>query len=56
VRGRGNRQQLDLQRGRGAAAGHDQIWAAAGHLHTVFPTTYTELVQITGGTPADVGE
>jgi prolyl-tRNA editing enzyme YbaK/EbsC (Cys-tRNA(Pro) deacylase) len=35
---------------------YDQIWAAAGHPHTVFPTTYAELVRITGGTPADVGD
>jgi hypothetical protein len=32
------------------------IWAAAGHPHTVFPTSFTELVRITGGTPAEVGE
>jgi prolyl-tRNA editing enzyme YbaK/EbsC (Cys-tRNA(Pro) deacylase) len=35
---------------------YDQIWAAAGHPHTVFPTTYAELVRITGGAPADVGD
>jgi prolyl-tRNA editing enzyme YbaK/EbsC (Cys-tRNA(Pro) deacylase) len=35
---------------------HDVIWAAAGHPHTVFPTTYAELIRITSGTPADVGE
>ena len=35
---------------------YDVIWAAAGHPHTVFPTSYTELIRITGGTPADVGE
>jgi prolyl-tRNA editing enzyme YbaK/EbsC (Cys-tRNA(Pro) deacylase) len=34
---------------------YDQVWAAAGHPHTVFPTTYAELVRITTGTPADVG-
>jgi prolyl-tRNA editing enzyme YbaK/EbsC (Cys-tRNA(Pro) deacylase) len=34
---------------------YDVIWAAAGHPHAVFPTTYAELVRITGGTPADVG-
>jgi prolyl-tRNA editing enzyme YbaK/EbsC (Cys-tRNA(Pro) deacylase) len=34
---------------------YDAIWAAAGHPHAVFPTTYAELVRITGGTPADVG-
>lgn len=30
------------------------VWAAAGHPHTVFPTTFDELVRITGGTPAEV--
>lgn len=35
---------------------YDPIWAAAGHPHTVFPTTYAELLQITNGSPADVGE
>jgi prolyl-tRNA editing enzyme YbaK/EbsC (Cys-tRNA(Pro) deacylase) len=34
---------------------YDQIWAAAGHPHTVFPTSYAELLRITHGTPADVG-
>ena len=37
-----------------ALADYDQIWAAAGHAHTVFPTTYAELVRLTGGTPAEV--
>ena len=37
-----------------ALAEHDQVWAAAGHARTVFPTTFDELVQITGGTAADV--
>jgi prolyl-tRNA editing enzyme YbaK/EbsC (Cys-tRNA(Pro) deacylase) len=32
----------------------DKVWAAAGHPHTVFPTTYDELLRITGGTPAEV--
>ena len=36
-------------------ADFDQVWAAAGHPHSVFPTTYDELVAVTGGTPADVG-
>ncbi len=36
-------------------AKHDVVWAAAGHPHTLFPTSYDELVRITGGTPADVG-
>ncbi|MEO7980238.1 MAG: YbaK/EbsC family protein [Sporichthyaceae bacterium] len=34
---------------------YDEIWAAAGHPHTVFPTTYAELLRLTGGTAADVG-
>ncbi|WP_061299099.1 YbaK/EbsC family protein [Herbidospora cretacea] len=33
---------------------HPVVWAAAGHPHTVFPTTFDELVSLTGGTPADV--
>jgi prolyl-tRNA editing enzyme YbaK/EbsC (Cys-tRNA(Pro) deacylase) len=35
---------------------YDVIWAAAGHPHTVFPTSFAELVRITSGTPAEVGE
>ena len=35
--------------------GHDVVWAAAGHAHTVFPTSFAELIRITGGTPADIG-
>ena len=34
---------------------YDVVWAAAGHVHMVFPTTFDELVRITSGTPADVG-
>ena len=34
---------------------HDVVWAAAGHAHTVFPTSFAELVRITDGVPADVG-
>jgi len=37
-------------------ARYDVVWAAAGHPHTVFPTSFTELLRITGGTAADVGE
>ena len=32
-----------------ALAGFPVVWAAAGHAHTVFPTTFDELVRITGG-------
>jgi prolyl-tRNA editing enzyme YbaK/EbsC (Cys-tRNA(Pro) deacylase) len=35
-------------------AEHEVVWAAAGHPHTVFPTSYDELIRITGGTPAEV--
>jgi prolyl-tRNA editing enzyme YbaK/EbsC (Cys-tRNA(Pro) deacylase) len=38
-----------------ALAGYDVVWAAAGHVHAVFPTSFDELVRITGGVPADVG-
>ncbi len=36
-------------------ANFDEVWAAGGHPHYVFPTSFDELVRITGGTPADVG-
>jgi prolyl-tRNA editing enzyme YbaK/EbsC (Cys-tRNA(Pro) deacylase) len=35
-------------------AHYPTIWAAAGHPHTVFPTTYTELLSITGGVAVEV--
>ncbi|RAY13249.1 YbaK/EbsC family protein [Actinomadura craniellae] len=34
---------------------HEIVWAAGGHPLTVFPTSYAELLSITGGTAADVG-
>jgi prolyl-tRNA editing enzyme YbaK/EbsC (Cys-tRNA(Pro) deacylase) len=30
-------------------AGYPGVWAAAGHAHTVFPTTFAELLRLTGG-------
>ena len=30
------------------------VWAAAGHAHTVFPTSFDELLRITGGTASPV--
>jgi prolyl-tRNA editing enzyme YbaK/EbsC (Cys-tRNA(Pro) deacylase) len=36
-------------------ARYEQVWAAAGHPHAVFPTTYDELLRLTGGTAAEVG-
>jgi prolyl-tRNA editing enzyme YbaK/EbsC (Cys-tRNA(Pro) deacylase) len=35
---------------------YDLVWAAGGHAHTVFPTSFAELVRITAGTPAEVGD
>jgi prolyl-tRNA editing enzyme YbaK/EbsC (Cys-tRNA(Pro) deacylase) len=35
---------------------YDVVWAAAGHPHTVFPTSFDELLRITSGTAADVGD
>ena len=32
------------------------VWAAAGHPHAVYPTTFTELIQCTGAQPMIVGE
>ncbi|MGK5741917.1 YbaK/EbsC family protein [Micromonospora sp. URMC 103] len=37
-----------------ALATHHEIWAAGGVPRAVFPTTYTELLRITGGIPAEV--
>jgi len=33
---------------------YEQVWAAAGHPHTVFPTSYDELLRLTGGQAAEV--
>lgn len=35
-------------------ASHDVVWAAAGHAHAVFATSYDELLRVTGGRPAQV--
>ena len=37
-----------------ALAGHRVVWAAAGHAHAVFDTTYDELKTLTGATEIDV--
>jgi prolyl-tRNA editing enzyme YbaK/EbsC (Cys-tRNA(Pro) deacylase) len=34
-------------------ARYDTVWAAAGHPHVVFSTTYDELLRITGGQPIE---
>ena len=33
---------------------YEELWAAAGHPHTVFRLTYPELVRITAGTQAEL--
>jgi prolyl-tRNA editing enzyme YbaK/EbsC (Cys-tRNA(Pro) deacylase) len=33
---------------------YDHVWAAAGHPHTVFSTSYDELLRLTGGQAAEV--
>ncbi|SDD12829.1 Cys-tRNA(Pro) deacylase, prolyl-tRNA editing enzyme YbaK/EbsC [Geodermatophilus telluris] len=37
-------------------ARHDRVWAAAGHPSAVFPTSYDELLRLTAGTAAEVGD
>ena len=37
-----------------ALADYDEVWAAGGIPHAVFPTSFEELVEVTGGEPADV--
>jgi prolyl-tRNA editing enzyme YbaK/EbsC (Cys-tRNA(Pro) deacylase) len=35
---------------------YEIVWAASGHPHAVYPTSYTELISCTGATPMVVGE
>ena len=35
---------------------YEVVWAASGHPHAVYPTTYAELIQCTGATPMIVGD
>jgi len=35
---------------------YDVVWAAAGHPHAVYPTTYNELISCTGAKPMVVGD
>jgi len=35
---------------------YDVVWAAAGHPHAVYPTSFTELLAITSAKPMIVGE
>jgi prolyl-tRNA editing enzyme YbaK/EbsC (Cys-tRNA(Pro) deacylase) len=34
----------------------EEVWAAAGNAHAVFPITYAQLVAVTGGTVVDLAE
>jgi prolyl-tRNA editing enzyme YbaK/EbsC (Cys-tRNA(Pro) deacylase) len=38
-----------------ALSRYDEVWAAGGHPHYVFPTNYDELLRITAGEAAEVG-
>lgn len=35
---------------------YEVVWAAAGHPHAVYPTTFAELVKVTSAQPMVVGE
>ena len=35
---------------------YDVVWAAAGHPHSVYPTSFEELARVTGATPMVVGD
>ena len=35
---------------------HEVAWAAAGHPHSVYPTSFSELLRVTGAQPMFVGE
>ena len=35
---------------------YDVVWAAGGHQNTVFPTSYAELLRLSGGEPANVSD
>ena len=35
---------------------YDIVWAASGHPHAVYPTTYDELIRCTGAQPMVVGD
>jgi prolyl-tRNA editing enzyme YbaK/EbsC (Cys-tRNA(Pro) deacylase) len=35
---------------------YDIVWAASGHPHAVYPTSYAELMACTGATPMVVGD
>ncbi|MDA0259232.1 MAG: YbaK/EbsC family protein [Actinobacteria bacterium] len=40
----------------GALNDYEVVWAAAGHPHSVYPTTFAELLECTGAKPMVVGD
>jgi prolyl-tRNA editing enzyme YbaK/EbsC (Cys-tRNA(Pro) deacylase) len=38
-----------------ALSRYNEVWAAGGHPHYVFPTSYDELLRITAGEAAEIG-
>ena len=39
-----------------ALSDYDVVWAAAGHPHAVYPTTFSELIACTDAKPMVVGD
>ena len=39
-----------------ALSDYDVVWAASGHPHAVYPTTYAELITCTSAQPMVVGD
>lgn len=39
-----------------ALSDYEIVWAASGHPHAVFPTSFAELISCTGATPMVVGD
>jgi hypothetical protein len=35
---------------------YEVVWAASGHPHAVYPTSFAELISCTGATPMIVGD
>ena len=35
---------------------YETVWAAGGHPHSVYPTTFNELVRINGAKPMVIGD
>ena len=35
---------------------YEVVWAASGHPHAVYPTSFAELIKCTGATPMVVGD